>query len=339
MSDSLGIAIVGAGKAGTNLGLAVRACPDAEVVRVMSRTSTSAKKLASAVGAKRYGIDLHQVLADGEVAAVMIATPDKFHCEQTVAAVRAGKHVLCEKPMCRSVPEAEAMIRAAEEARVTLMIGFAERFNQPCLEAKRRIDAGEIGRPVMILARRCHPKSLVRGRDWLNDNETGGILNYAGTHNIDLICWFMNSKPIRVFAEMGQLVLKGQNFTDCAVMTFRFENDGVATLYESFAYPDPYPHSVDRSIEILGTQGSLTVDLMRQPLGVHAKEGYQIADAITWPTISGEMGGAILAEVRHFVLSIREHKPVMTPGETGLRATRLAEAACEAFRTGRAVSV
>lgn len=339
MDDALGIAIVGAGKAGTNLGLAMKTCAGAQVVRVMSRTEASAGKLAEALGSRHFGTDFEEVLADTDVKAVVIATPDKFHCEQTVAAARAGKHILCEKPMCRSVQEAETMIRACQEANVTLMIGFTERFNQPVLEAKKRVDSGEIGEPVMILARRCHPRSLVRGRGWLNDNETGGVLNYAGTHNIDLIAWFMDCRPVRVYAEMGQLVLKGQNFTDCAVMTFRFENDGVAVLYESFGYPDPYPHGVDRSLEILGTRGCLTIDLMCQPLTVHSDEGFQIADATTWPTVLGHIGGAILTEAAHFVQCIRERRPVMTPGQTGLATIRLAQAAHQAFLSGRAVSV
>lgn len=339
MSGTVKIAIIGAGKAGTNLAVAFNECPEAQVVRVVSRRETSARRLAELLGTDRFGTDLDEALADQNVDAVVVATPNRFHCEQTIAAARAGKHILCEKPMCNSVAEAESMIHTAKEAEVTLMVGFSDRFNQPCLEAKERIDAGEIGDPVMILARRCHPKSLVRGRDWLNDTETGGVLNYAGAHNIDMICWFMNSKPVRVYAEMGQLVLEGQDFTDCAVMTFRFENGAVAVLYESFAYPDPYPHSVDRSIEVLGKKGRILVDLMRQPLTVDSERGFRLHDAVTWPMIEGRIGGAIVAEARHFARSIAAGKPVMTPGETGLRAIRLAEAARKAFESGRAVSV
>lgn len=339
MSSPLGFAIIGAGKAGTNLALALRACPDAEVVRVVSRTETSAKRLADAVGAERWGTDLAEALRDDAVAAVVVATPDKLHCEQTVAAARAGRHVLCEKPMCRSEAEAEAMIRAAEDSGVKLMIGFTERFNQPCIEAKRRIEAGEIGSPVMILARRCHPRSLVRGRDWLNDDETGGVLNYAGTHNIDLICWLMDDEPDRVYAEMGQLAPEGRDFTDCVVMTFRFANGGVAALYESFAYPDPYPHGVDRSIEVLGTRGALVVDFMRQPLTVLSEDGFSVADSVTWPRVYGRIAGAIAVEADRFVQAVRTGAAVDTPGEAGLRAIRIANAAREAFETGRAVSV
>jgi len=333
----LGIAIVGAGKAGRNMAHAVAASHTAEVIHVVSRTPQSAERLAAEVQAEHHGTDLDAALSDPRVEAVYVASPDRFHCEQTLAAVRARKHVLCEKPMCRSTGEAERMIRAAAEAGVTLMVGFSERFMQPCREAKERIAGGEIGTPVMILARRCHPKSIVRGRDWLTDTETGGVLDYAGTHNMDLICWYMDSPPVRVYAEMGQLVLREQGFTDCAVVTFQFQNGGIAALYESFAYPDPYPHSVDRSIEILGTRGRLMLDLMRQPLSVDAESGFHVADAVAWPRVEGRLCGALVEEINHFVRAIRNGDPVLTPGAAGLQAMRIAEAAHEACRTGRAV--
>jgi predicted dehydrogenase len=256
-----------------------------------------------------------------------------------VAAAQAGKHVLCEKPMCNTVAEARRMIDACQRARVALMIGFSERYAAPFQDAKRRIEAGEIGEPMMLLARRCHPKSIVRGRTWLNDRETGGVLNYAGTHNIDLICWLANKPVRRVYAELGQLVLKGQDFTDCAVMTFQFEDGAVATLYESFAYPDPYPHGVDRSLEILGTRGVIRVDMMRQPLESVGEAGSMIGDAVTWPREGDGLGGALRTEAEHFVRCVLTGAAPLSTGADGLRAIALAQAAVEAARTGQAVSV
>ena len=191
----------------------------------------------------------------------------------------------------------------------------------------------------MILARRCHPKYIVRGRSWLNDNETGGVLNYAGTHNIDLICWLMDAAPERVYSEMGQLVLENQNFTDCAVMTFRFPDNKIAALYESFAYPDPYPHGVDRSIEVLGKKGSLKIDFMHQPLSIHSDKGFSIADSVTWPRINNQLSGALINEVNHFIDSVIENKPVLTSGKAGLLAIRIANAAKQAAQSGQAVYI
>ena len=335
----IGIGIVGGGKAGRNFALAIQACSDAQVLTLCTGHEDSAEEAARSCGVPRWTADYPTLLDDPDIQAVIVASPDEFHCEHTVLAVGAKKHVLCEKPMCRSLEEADQMIREARENGVILMVGFTERYSHPCSEAKKRIDAGEIGIPRMILARRCHPRSVVRGREWLNDDETGGVLHYAGTHNIDLICWLMGSAPERVYAEMGQLILEGQSFTDCAVMTFKFPNGSVASLYETFAYPGAYPHGVDRSIEILGDSGVFHVDFMSQPLKAFTASGYQVIDSITWP--AGERGiqGALLSEVEHFVQCVKEGQDPLTGGEDGRLAIRIAIAAREAANTGKPITI
>lgn len=335
MDGTLKLAISGAGKAGTLLARALRQHPRAEVVRICSGSVASAETLAEELGVADFGNEYAHVAADPRVDAVVVASPNRFHCEQTVSALHAGKHVYCEKPMCNTRDEAREMLGAAAACGKVLMVGFTERFNQPFIEAKARIDRGEIGRPVMILARRCHPKFIVRGRDWLNDRETGGVVNYAGTHNLDLVCWLMGSEPIRLYAESGRLVLPAeQQFTDSAVMTLKFSNGSIAALYESFGYPDPYPQGCDRSIEVLGTAGCIKLDMMRQPLNVFSSGGYEVADALTWPWTSGEVEGAVRSIVSHFVAAVLDGMPVLTDGEAGMRALRLAEAANLAAATG-----
>jgi len=338
--SGIGIGIVGAGKAGSNFAQVLQGLSEqARTIGFCSAHVKTAREAARRFGAEIGTEDLSQLLERADVQAVIVASPDRFHCQQVVAAAEAGKHVLCEKPMCRSVEEAERMIAACRDNGVTLMVGFTDRFNQPCLEARRRIDGGEIGVPRMILARRCHPRSVVRGRRWLNDRETEGVLNYAGTHNIDLICWYMGGAPERVHGEMGQLILEGQDFTDCAVMTFKFPNGGIAALYETFAYPENYPHGVDRSIEILGDRGVIKIDLMAQPLSIHTAQGYSLADSLTWPEGSRGLEGALRAEVEHFLDCIREGRAPMTGGEEGRLAIRIASAARSASESGRSVRI
>lgn len=340
MKDTVNIAIVGAGKAGAAHAAAFSVCGRAKVVRIASRTEESARRLAETLPGADYGASPEDVLEDPRVDAVVIASPDKFHHPQALAALRRGRHVLVEKPMCRTTGEARELIDAARRAGVVLQAGFVERFNHPFAEAKRRIDSGEIGRPVMILARRCHTKAVVRGRSWLNDEETGGVLSYAGTHNIDLVCWLMGSRPKRVYCESGRLVLpREQNFTDCAVMTFLFENGGIAALYESFAYPDSLPQNVDRSIEVLGDGGSLKIDMLDQPLTLYSGAAPALCDSITWPFMNGRAGGAVVEQARHFVSCVLDGTPVLTPGGTGLDAIRVAAAAAEAARTGIARTI
>jgi myo-inositol 2-dehydrogenase/D-chiro-inositol 1-dehydrogenase len=336
---TLNIGLVGAGKAGSSFAMAIRGIPDVEVKAVCTAHTASAQKAAKTLGIPGWTAALEDILSDDDIHGIIIASPDDWHSRQCIAAAEAGKHVLCEKPMCRTLAEADAMIGGAAKSGVVLMVGFTERYNQPCLEARQRIRDGEIGTPRMILARRCHPRSVVRGRSWLNDRETGGVLAYAGTHNIDLVCWFMGSKPRRVYGEMGRLILEGQEFTDCAVMTVLFENGGLASLYETFAYPEGYPHGVDRSIEILGDKGVLHIDFMSQPLRVTTADGMRIADSVTWARDRDRLQGALQAEVRHFADCIRSGQTPMTSGVEGRLALEIAAAAAEASRNGKAVEL
>jgi predicted dehydrogenase len=331
---------VGAGKAGSNFVQVLQDLgEEARVVGICTAHGDTAREAAGRFEVQLGTDNLDELLDHPDVDAVIVASPDRFHCLQVKAAAQAGKHVLCEKPMCRTPEEAESMISACRDNGVILMVGFTDRFNQPCLEAKGRIESGEIGAPRMILARRCHPRSVVRGRKWLNDSETQGVLNYAGTHNIDLICWYMGGAPQRVHGEMGQLILKNQDFTDCAVMTFKFPDGGIAVLYETFAYPENYPHGVDRSLEILGDKGVIKIDLMSQPLRIHTAEGYSLADSLTWPRGIHGLEGALRAEVQHFLDCIREGREPMTGGEEGRLAIRIAAAARRAAETGKSVSL
>ena len=125
--EKLHIAIVGAGKAGTIHAGAFSGCGRAEVVRVVSRTRESARKLAETLPGAAYGTGLDEALDDPRVGAVVVASPDRFHHPQAAAALRRGKHVLVEKPMCRTGEEARDLIAAAREAGVVLMAGFVER--------------------------------------------------------------------------------------------------------------------------------------------------------------------------------------------------------------------
>ncbi len=338
MSDkTLGIGIVGAGKAGKSFALALQNIPEAHVVGFCTAHESTAREAARTFGAPLWTIEIETLLDHREVEAVIVASPDEYHCAQVTASLEAKKHVLCEKPMCRSLEEADLMIEASRSSGMILMIGFTDRYNQPCLEAKRKISAGEIGSPKMILARRCHTRSMVRGRNWLNDARTGGVLNFTGTHNIDLICWFMGSAPERVYGEMGQLILKGQNFTDCAVVTLKFPGGPIAVLYETFAYPENYPHDVDRSLEILGDKGVLHLDFMSQPLKYYSAEGLLLSDSQTWPITEQGIGGALRTELEHFIRCIREGSSPLTGGEDGKLALRIAISSREAAETGRAV--
>ena len=130
--------------------------------------------------------DYQSVLERSDVHGVVIATPTAFHREIAVAAARAGKHVLCEKPMAMNVAECDAIIAAAGSAGIVLQIGFMRRYSESFVQAKARIDAGEIGAVVQV-------KTLTHGpsypRPWMFDlKKSNGPLAEVCSHDIDTQC-------------------------------------------------------------------------------------------------------------------------------------------------------
>src|SRR5881409_3344182 len=133
---------------------ACRLIPDAKVVAVASRDADRARSAAAQFEISRAHAGYEALLADREVDAVIIALHNGLHCEWTCRALAAGKHVLCEKPLACSSDEVERMFAAAHANRRWLMEGFMYRFHPQMAEAKRRVDAGAIGRVLHIRSSR-----------------------------------------------------------------------------------------------------------------------------------------------------------------------------------------
>jgi len=332
--EKIRLGLIGAGKGGRNVGLSQKGLPEIELAAVSDADTTRAEEAARLFGAGKYYADYRQLLADKDIDAVFIATPNHLHCEMTVAAARAGKHILCEKPMALSLEEADIMINAARENKVKLMVGFVERFIVSHIAAKQILTSGKIGKPVMIHAKRAHKP---RRDAWVNNpGQSGGVLILAGVHNIDLILWFMETKPLRIYAEMDSFIHTG-GFMDSVCLVMRLENGVIANMVESYTMPQKMPHGVDRRIEIFGTEGVLDLDMMKQPLTTCTNETYWLEDTLTWPVINGEMRGAVRDELREFARCILEDREPEANGEAGRISLEVALAAHTAYEQRRVV--
>ncbi|NLE75695.1 MAG: Gfo/Idh/MocA family oxidoreductase [Chloroflexi bacterium] len=337
MREEVGIGIIGAGPGGAALAKAAHAVKEARLVSVVASCEEHSRVASEQLGAERWHPDLDALLGDPEVQAVCVASPNHLHAAHTLAAVKAGKQVLCEKPMATVLADADAMIAAAHEASVCLMLGFTERFNSPFIQAKREIERGRIGRPVMIWAKRGHPPNR---DDWrLNRQNSGDLLVHNAGHNIDLMLWMVGSPVQRVYAEMDSLVVPPDQMSDSAAAVLRFENGAIGVLVEVRMQPKTMPMIPDRSMEIMGTEGLITLDLLRQPMAVVDRSGWRFQDVLTWPEEGEGMGGAVEKEMRHFVECILEGREPLVGGLEGRQALEVALACQMARNSGRAVTL
>ncbi len=159
---------------------------------------------------------LDDMLADPEVEAVVIATPDHAHAENAVAALDAGKHVFLEKPMAQTIEDCDAILDAWRRAQTTLMVGLELRYCSLCQEMRRLIDRGDIGRVIcgyavdnVSVGGQYYFHGPRRRKDYIVS-----LMLEKGTHSLDLVNWYVGSRPVRVYAEGGLDVFGGDEPND-----------------------------------------------------------------------------------------------------------------------------
>jgi predicted dehydrogenase len=173
--------------------------------------------------------DFDALLAQADIDAVIVASPVFLHCEQVIRAAAAGKHVLVEKPMARTVEECDRMIAACQESGVTLMVAFMKRFNTCFQLVKQLVEAGELGEVFQV---RCEfswhiPEAAAADEGWRARRVTwGGMFQDHGSHTVDLCRWWLGDVQT-VSAEVG-IVRSGREVEDVAVVTLRHTGGAIS---------------------------------------------------------------------------------------------------------------
>ena len=197
-----------------------RLMPDeAEVVAIASPTPGNAQKLAQKYGISRVFTDYRQMLAEPDIEMVTITAPNHWHAAMTIDAAKAGKHVVCEKPLCLTLEEADLMIATCREQGVLLMYAEELFFTPKYVKAKQMADEGAFGRVYLV---KQSEKHFGPHAPWFWDVELsgGGVLMDMGCHGIAFCHWFLNRAPITsVYAHMATQVhshkTKGEDDVVC----------------------------------------------------------------------------------------------------------------------------
>ena len=292
---------------------------------------------------EKYGVEaqfssLEEALERGRFDAVVITTPTFSHHSLTLLAAAHGKHVLCEKPMALTVGECDEMIAAAVRHGVVLQIGFMRRFDPEFEAAAARIQAGEIGRPMLI-------KSLTHGPGlppaWARDLKTSnGMLAEVNSHDWDTTRWLAGSNPLRVYAEVANF--KGEkhgaatpNFYDTALVQIRFESGAIGSI--SGVCPCDYGY--DARVEVVGERGILQIgDLRGQAVVICTNRDQGLITPIyrTWPE---RFADAYVGEMKHFLQCARGAASPRAGGEDGRWAVAGVLAATTSFLEQRPVAL
>lgn len=338
MKDTVNLCLIGAGRAGMiHARNFISKVPYAKMASVCDPSEEACRAAVLELGIESYFTDYREALKNECIDAVVVVTPTAYHRDIVVAAARAGKHILCEKPMAMTPEECREMIDAAEKNRVKLQVGFMRRFDASFMRAKEILESGEIGALVMV-------KSLTRGpsipKPWMYDiHKSNGPLAEVNSHDIDTVRWLSGSEFKTVFAlagnyRCGEAGEKFPDFYDNVILNSRLENGVLGCLDGAQGVGYGY----DARVEILGTSGSIMLgDLQDKTTVTYTKNRGKTSDVVqSWMFLFRE---AYVNEDISFVEAVREDSPVKASGIDGLRAVQVVNAGNQSIVTGKVVEL
>ncbi len=333
----LGIGVLGIGEMGKRHAENLRRnVPEARLVAVADVAEGRARQTAAELEIDHSYTSLEAMLQTeaAELDAVLIATPDKFHARAVSQAAAAGKHILCEKPLALSLADAEEALAAVKKAGVRLQVGFMRRYDPAYARAKERIEAGEIGTPVVF-------KSVGRDKDQpplaAYESNVNGMIFYTNTiHDFDLARWLMADEVTEVQAYTTSTVRpEVAKYGDvvASLVNLRYRQGAIGNV-ESYAQA---VYGYDVRTEIVGTKGTILVGSVdRTPAVFLSARGGEHILADHFLT---RFADAYLAEVIDFTHNILHDREPRVSGEDGLRALAIAVAAEESHKQGTPIPV
>lgn len=338
----LKVAVIGCGSIARHRHLIEYAAnPDVEITAVCDIVKDRAEEMALAYEAKVY-TEYEQLLKTEDVDAVSVCLPNYLHAPASIAALNAGKHVLCEKPMATSSEEAEDMIKAAKENGKKLMIGHNQRFVPSHQKAKQLIESGEAGKIYSFRTTFGHggPEGWsIDGRDsWFFEKEKAfiGAMGDLGVHKADLMRYLLGEEFSEVAAFVETSAKGDTDVDDNAAVVLKSESGIIGTLAASWAYNA----MEDNSTIIYGEKAILRLeDDPKYSLVVQYTTG-EVVNYELGGIQTNESGGQTTTHViDHFVESILEDKEPLITGEEGKKSLEVILSALESSETKKISNV
>jgi myo-inositol 2-dehydrogenase / D-chiro-inositol 1-dehydrogenase len=324
---------------------AFRLMPDeAEVVAIASPTPGNAAKLAKEYGVERVFTDYRQMLAEPDIEMITITAPNCLHAQMTVDAANVGKHVVCEKPLCMTLEEADLMIETCRRQGVLLMYAEELFFTPKYLKAKEMADEGAFGKVYQVkqLEKHFGPHS-----PWFWDVSLsgGGALMDLGCHGIAFCYWFLGRPALKsVYAQIATQVhgakTKGE---DDAICMIEFEGGALGVVENSWARRG----GMEDRIEVYGDAGVTYADLhMGNALPTYSENGYGYAvekapttKGWTYPVFEEFWNYGFPQEMHHFARCVRGKEEPQATGEDGRVVQEVLVAAYQSAGAGRKIAM
>ena len=325
------VALFGAGRIGKIHGGNVVRQPGVKLKYVVDVNAEAARALAGTLGA---GVtDVEFAMADPAVKAVVIASSTDTHADLIMRAARARKAIFCEKPVDLDLARARTCADAVEQAGVTCLIGFQRRYDPTFAALKKRLDAGEIGEPEMLIQTSRDPGAPPV--EYIK--VSGGIYKDMLIHDFDVFRWILVDEAATVYATGSCLTdpaIERAGDVDSTAVTIRTRKGRLAQINTSRRAAYGY----DQRFEVLGPKGMLQAGNHR-PTEVTASTGTAVVTDLPEHFFLERYRIAYANEMAHFFAAVAAGEPVRTTIEDGIKALELADAATRSWREQRIVQL
>lgn len=336
---TLNVGIAGLGRLGKrHAEQLARHTPGARLIAACSPVVAELEWARNELGVSRCHDALEAMLADPELHAVVLVTPTTLHADQTIACLRAGKHVFIEKPLSLDAVTCEAVEAVAKvHPDLVAMVGFVRRFDPSYVEAKAAIDKGDLGRPFLVRSQTCDQNDetgfFVRFAE-----SSGGIFMDCSVHDIDLARWmFGNPRATRVFASGTVAIhegLKRLGDVDNGLAIVEFAGGQRAVFYASRTMP----HGHETTTEVIGTHGTLQVGMGAHLSRVQYRDVCGVGHRAL-PDFFARFGEAFRLEIAAFVAACQGERQNRVTLNDATEATRIGQAMAQSLRSGMPVAL
>jgi UDP-N-acetylglucosamine 3-dehydrogenase len=331
----MGMETIGVGVIGLRMGrghlVGYQQNPRTQIIGVCDPDEALLAQRKDEFGATVASTDYRDLLEIPEIGIVSVASPDYYHAEQAIAAMEAGKDVLCEKPLTLNMEEAKAIIAAVEATGRRFMIGQVCRFAPGFMLAKRLIDRGEIGKLYFVESEYAHSYKHARGiGDWRVDPRREPVIG-GGCHAIDLLRWIAGDVA-EAHAYANHECLKDWPVNDFSIGIFTFESGVLGKVMVSIGCIRPYTM---RSV-FYGTEGTIICDNTSSEIQMCSQKNLTGAPAFTTLPVN-IANHNVSAEINELVDCILNDKPVATNVYEGAKTVATCMAVVESARTGKSV--
>jgi predicted dehydrogenase len=296
--------------------------PGVELTAIADEDQERLDRAVAEFGGDPY-LDYHDLLARDDIEAVIVTSPNALHRDQVIAAANAGKHILCEKPIATTRPDALAMLDACRAHNMKFQTAFPMRFAPPAIALRNLVTEGTAGTPLAVMA--TNPGRYPGG--WFGDPALagGGAVMDHTVHVVDLLRWIFGQEIVRVYAEIDTRLHPDLPVDDVAVLMLTLSDGLTASLDPSWSRPRTWPIWGGLTMDVICERGVLAMDAFNQNLQLVEDRGPSHT-LLSWDD------GGNLPMIQAFIDAVANDTSPPVTGEDGLRALEVALCAYESAK-------